>query len=230
MVKADGGSLIGDPGTHFLYPGVQGFDVSGGLAGPDYDFNKDTSGDMKVAEKYMKLAGYPSGKYTGSQTVSVVGSTGNPAAETAQIVNQTLQNLGFKTNFNLVDQSVMYAKYCGVPKSETDVCPNVGWIRDFADPQTIIDPTFAGKNIVPTNNSNFGQVTVADKQINAAEDVVGAAARAKAWAKVDDLLVDQAVAVPWIFDKQPQIESKNVAGVSQIWNEGAWDYDFTSLR
>ncbi len=232
MVKADGGSLIGDPATHFLYPGVQGFDLSGGLAGPQTDFNKSTAGGATVAEKYMKKAGYPSGKYTGNDTISVVGATGNPAAETSQIVNQTLQNLGFKTNFNLVDQSVMYGKYCGVPKAEVDVCPNVGWIRDFADPQTVLDPTFNGKNIVSTNNSNFGQVN--DPQINAAMDaaetVVGEQPRAQAWAKVDEMLVDQAVAVPWIFDKQPVIESKDVAGVSQIWNEGTWDYSFTSLK
>ncbi len=34
---------------------------------------------MAVAEKYMKLAGYPSGKYTGSETLQIVGSTGAPA-------------------------------------------------------------------------------------------------------------------------------------------------------
>jgi len=187
-----------------------------------------------VATRYLvpySVGRIASGKYSGP-TITVVGSTGNPAAETSQIVNQALQNLGFKTNFNLVDQSVMYAKYCGVPKAEIDVCPNVGWIRDFADPQTFLDPTFAGKNIVSTNNSNFGQVDnpQIDAAINAAELVVGTQARAVAWAKIDDMLVDQAVAVPWIFDKQPSVESKDVAGVSQIWNEGAWDYDFTSLK
>ena len=36
---------------------------------------------MAVAEKYMKLAGYPSGKYTGGKTLQVVGSTGNPAPD-----------------------------------------------------------------------------------------------------------------------------------------------------
>jgi len=232
MVKADGGALIGDVATHFLYPGVQGFDLAGGLAGPQVAWNKYPAGNMSVAEHYMKLAGYPSGKYTGNATITVVGSTGDPAAETSQIVNQALENLGFKTNFNLVDQSVMYAKYCGVPKAEIDVCPNVGWIRDFADPQTVIDPTFAGKNIVSTNNSNFGQVNnpQINAAINAAELVVGTQKRAVAWANVDDMLVQQAVAIPWIFDKQPSIESKNVAGVSQIWNEGAWDYSFTSLK
>ena len=73
---------------------------------------------MAVAEKYMKLAGYPSGKYTGGKTVTVVGAKGNPAEQDAEIVNSTLKNLGFNTKFTLVETSTMYAKFCNVPKEE----------------------------------------------------------------------------------------------------------------
>ena len=48
----------------------------------------------------------------------------------------------------------MYAKYCDVPKEEIEVCPTVGWIADFADPQTVLKPTFNGSSIVPTGNVN----------------------------------------------------------------------------
>ncbi|MGZ6662089.1 MAG: hypothetical protein ACXVHL_32635 [Solirubrobacteraceae bacterium] len=106
----------------------------------------------------MKAAGYQHGRYTGSGKITVVGATGDPYAPAAQIVNQTLRNLGFKTSFTLVDQSVMFSKFCNVPAREVDVCPNAGWVRDFADPQTILDPTFAGYNIAPSGNANLGQV------------------------------------------------------------------------
>jgi hypothetical protein len=56
------------------------------------------------------------------------------------------------------------------------------------------------------------------------------AAHVQAWANVDKMLVNAAVAVPEDFDNQPQIESKNVAGVNQLWNEGQWDFAFTSLK
>ncbi len=56
----------------------------------------------------------------------------------------------------------MYAKYCGNPKALIDICPNVGWIRDWSDPQTLLDPTFAGYNIVPTNNSNWSMANYPD--------------------------------------------------------------------
>jgi peptide/nickel transport system substrate-binding protein len=193
----------------------------------------------------MKLAGYPSGKYTGNATVKVVGSTGDPADKQAAIANQAVQSLGFKTNFTTVDQPVMYGMYCGTPKQEIDVCPNVGWIRDWADPQTLLDPTFAGYNIVSSNNSNWGQVgfpdapgtykagaplTPIDQAMRAAEKTVGDANRATAWAKVDQMLTAQAVAVPWYFTKQPNIESKDVRGINDLWDLGEWDYDFTSLK
>ena len=43
----------------------------------------------------------------------------------------------------------MYGKYCNVPKEEITVCPSVGWIADFADPQTVLNITFNGKYINP---------------------------------------------------------------------------------
>jgi hypothetical protein len=55
-------------------------------------------------------------------------------------------------------------------------------------------------------------------------------ARAQAWANIDKTLVDQAVAIPEDFDNQPNIESKNVAGVDQLWNTGTWDMSFTSVK
>ena len=62
----------------------------------------------------------------------------------------------------------MYAKYCNVPKEEIDICPSIGWIADFADPQTVLNITFNGKLIVPTGNVNWGQAN--DPEINKAMD------------------------------------------------------------
>jgi peptide/nickel transport system substrate-binding protein len=248
MVKASGGSIVGSPGTHFLYPGSLGFSQAGGDHGPNVDFNNYPAGNMSVAEKYMKLAGYKTGKYTGSYVVKVVGSTGDPADKTASIANQAVRSLGFKTNFTLVDQPVMYGKYCGVPKAQIDICPNVGWIRDWSDPQTLLDPTFAGYNIVATNNSNWsmtswqdwpkaaggtytsGPLTPIDQAMKKAEAAVGTTNRAAAWAKVDEMLVNNAVAVPWYFTIQPNLEAKDVRGINDLWNIGSWDYGWTSLK
>ncbi|HEX5853120.1 MAG TPA: ABC transporter substrate-binding protein [Solirubrobacteraceae bacterium] len=233
MNKARGGSLVTNVMTHFLYPGMPGFEKAGGLAGPKVDYNEHPRGDMAVAEKYMKLAGYPSGKYTGGKTIQVVGSTGNPNAQNAEIANQTLKNMGFKTKFNLVDQSVMYSKYCGVVSEKIDVCPNVGWISDFGDGQAVLDVPFNGKLIVKNGtNANWGLVD--HPKINAAmaaaEKLVGAGAREDAWAKIDEELVAEAVAIPYDWDKQAAIRAKDVLGVGDQWNIGSWDFNYTSLK
>ena len=232
MLKIAGGSVVGQVGTHFITPGSSGFQQAGGYAGPQVPWNEHPAGSLAVAERYMKAAGYPSGTYTGSQVIRVVDSNnGNNPLEGA-VVRDALTALGFKVNLSLVDESVVYSKYCGVPAAEIDVCPSVGWGRDFADPQTILYDPFYGPAIVPTNNSNFGQVN--DPAINAAmaraTRVVGVGARAAAWGKVDRMLVEQAVAIPWIFDSQPHIESANVRGINALWNNGMWDYSYTSLK
>jgi peptide/nickel transport system substrate-binding protein len=232
MDKARGGALVTNVMTHFIYPEVPGFEAAGGLQGPKVDYNEHPEGDMQVADKYMKAAGYPSGRYAGSVTLQVVGSNGNPAPEDAQIVDQTLKSLGFKTKLTLVDQSVMYSKYCGVPAEAIDVCPSVGWVADFGDGQAVLDSTFNGASIVPSGNNNWGQVNnpTINKAMEAAELVTGEQARAAAWANIDRELVAAAAAVPYDWDKQPQIRAKDVAGVGDLWNTGSWDYNFTSLK
>jgi len=232
MNKARGGELVTNVMTHFIYPEISGFEQAGGLKGPQVDYNDYPDGNTAVAAKYMKLAGYPSGKYTGSKTLEIVGGNESPDNEDAEIVNQTLKNLGFQTKLTLVEVSVMYEKYCGTPAEEIDVCPNVGWVADFGDPQAVLDVAFNGKNIVSTGNNNWGQVNDPEinKAMDAAELLVGTQARANAWAAIDRKLVAQAVAIPFDWDKQPNIESKDVAGVGDLWNTGQWDYSFTSLK
>lgn len=231
--KLRGGKSVADLMTHFLWNGIAGFEEAGGFPGPKVDYNEHPQGDIKVAEKYMKLAGYPSGKYTGSETLQVVGDSSAPANNVAEAVNQTLRTLGFKTKLNLVEHTVMYSKYCGVVSEKIDVCPNVGWVPDFGDPQAVLDVPFNGNLIVQNGtNSNWGLVN--HPKINAAMEaaakVVGTKARGEAWAKIDRELVDEAVAVPYQWAKEPYIESKDVAGVGQYWNSGTWDYSFTSLK
>jgi peptide/nickel transport system substrate-binding protein len=72
IAEAHGGSLFAAPMTHFIYPGVIGYEQAGGASGPRVDYNANVHGDLSVARKYMRLAGYPSGRYTGSATIQIV--------------------------------------------------------------------------------------------------------------------------------------------------------------
>jgi peptide/nickel transport system substrate-binding protein len=232
VVKLRGGPLVAQPMTHFITPGTSGYDEAGGAAGPNFPWNKNPNGDPQEAATLMKAAGYPSGKYTGSQTVQIVGSENGDDPQINQIVNTALTSLGFKTHLSQVDQSVMYSKYCGVPKQEIDICPSAGWIRDFNNPLTVLYVPFNGAAIVPTNNSNWSQLNdpAINSAMNKAELITDPTAAAKAWGAIDTQLVNLAVALPEEWDTQPNIESKDVAGVDDLWNIGSWDFMFTSLK
>ncbi len=227
-----GGEVVGDVANHLLYPGVLGFEEAGGLEGTGVDFLADPAGDADVAAKYMEAAGYPDGKYTGDEKILVVGLAGAPDSNDAQIVDQALRDLGFETNLKIVDGSIMYSKFCALPKAKVQVCPNLGWIRDFADPQTVLDVAFNGAYIFPENNPNWPQLD--DPKINAAmakaELTVGAEARAEAWAEIDRMITATAAAIPWLWDKQPNLFSEDVRCVPQLWNQGHCDLAFTSLE
>ncbi|MEI6446921.1 MAG: ABC transporter substrate-binding protein [Actinomycetes bacterium] len=229
--KVNGGKAIGDIATHFIPPGIPGFDQAGGLDGTGVDFLKNPAGDMSVAASYMKKAGFPSGKYTGSEVLTIVGTSGGRAQKTAEITQNQLQKLGFKTKLQLVTQDSMYTQFCNVPKSQPAVCPNVGWLKDFNDAQTILVPTFNGDNIVPVNNSNWPQLDVQsiNEAMGKAQVETSSSSAGDQWAQIDRQITDQAPAIPWVWDNTQNIQSENVKGVINKFNS-SWDLSFTSIK
>jgi peptide/nickel transport system substrate-binding protein len=231
LLLTRGGKTVGDMATHFLPPGTAGFEEAGGAKGTGVDFlSPDGSPQPEVAAKYFKAAGYASGKYEGSEKLLMVGSNAGVAAKTAEVAKENLTNMGFNVTLRLVEPQTMYTRYCNVPKADVAICPNVGWIRDFADGQTMLSPTFAGKNILPQGNSNWPQLD--DPAINKAIDeaeVAPVEQRAQLWGNVDKMVTATAAAIPWIWDKQALIQSKNVNGVIAE-NNSQWDLSWTSLK
>ena len=231
MRATRGGSLLGPIANHFIPPAMGGFDEAGGLNGTGVDFLKYPSGNLALAKEYMKKGGFPSGMYTGGKELLMVGTSGGAAQKASEVAAAQLEKLGFKPKLRLVTQDSMYTKFCNVPKAKVIICPNVGWLKDFSDPQTILDPTFNGKNIVEVNNSNWPQLN--DAAVNSAMDkaevVVGADARNKAWANIDRQITALAPAVPWIWDDTANIRSTDDAGVINKFNSN-WDLSFTSLK
>ena len=205
---ARGGKLVGQVATHFIYPEVPGYQQAGGAAGFGQDYISHPTGDMAVAEKYMKAAGYPSGKYTGNANVLIVGSNSDPGPQEMQIVQNGLQALGFKTTIKAVPQQTMYSKFCGYVKAHINVCPTAGWIEDFADPYAALYVPFSGKTIVPINNVNWAVLN--DPKVNDALDRAAAISntqqRLAAFAQADKAIVDDAPAIPEIWASNALVE------------------------
>lgn len=229
-----GGPLIGEIATHFIPPGIPGFEEAGGIAGPqgpEFDFIQNPTGDPQVAAKYMKKAGFSSGKCEGSTCdITMVGDNAPPGSDTAQVFKGQLEELGFTVNFQPVDHDLMYTKFCSIPANAPNVCPNVGWIKDFQDAQAIVDVPFNGDGINPKNTSNWPELDVPaiNEALAKAANISPPDERAKFLGELDDKITALAPAVPWVWDNQSNVASSDVLPVINLFNANT-DVSFTSL-
>jgi peptide/nickel transport system substrate-binding protein len=234
LLDTRGGLLSGVLATHFIPPGIPGFQQAGGAAGPsNLDFIQHPTGDLALAESYMKKAGYSSGKCTGNCTVTMVSDNTPPGSNTAQVYKAQLATLGFNVQLHPVEHAVMYTKFCSVVANEPNICPNVGWVKDFNDGQAMIDVPFNGATITgsPTNNSNWPQLNdpTINAALNSAKYITDPTARAAQYGKIDDMIMALAPAVPWDWDYETNVASANVIPVVNEFN-GLDDLAFTSLK
>jgi peptide/nickel transport system substrate-binding protein len=226
-----GGELIGDIPTHMIPPGLPGFDEAGGFDGFGLDFLSEPGGDLELAAEYFRKAGYASGRYEGDEELLMVGTSEGVAQKNAEIAKENFERLGFKVRLRLATQDAMITKFCAVPSANVAICSNHSWGKDFADPQTVLGPTFDGDNIFPQYNSNWPELD--DPEINRAMDeaalLTDPSERAQAWARIDRMIAEQAPVVPWLWDIQPLLRSANVNGVASEFNS-AWDLAWSSLK
>lgn len=229
-VKARGGEFVGDVATHILPPNFPGFEQAGGFE-TDLDYMKNPRGDMAVAEKYMKAAGFTSGKYEGDEEIFMVTANADPGKAQAEVAKAQLEKLGFKVNLRTVPQDAVYTEWCQVPSKKVHVCGSAGWFKDFADPESMLVPTFKGAEIRKDGgNNNLGQLNdpAIDKAMDEAALLEGDE-RLEAWGKIDKMIMEQAPVVPFIWDKTTLVWSSNVNGVGNPYNS-LIDLTFTSLK
>jgi peptide/nickel transport system substrate-binding protein len=229
--KARGGPDAGPIATHFLPPDIPGFAEAGGLGGfPDIDYfnSANVAGNKALAAKYMKAAGYPSGKYTGRKRLLLVGTNVDPGRAEIEIARRQLQKLGFKVRLRLVSQDTLYTDWCQVPSRKIAMCA-AGWFKDYADPEAMLAPLFQGDGITSRGNINYSLLndTTVDRAMNAAAQAVGDD-RVRQWAAVDKQLIGQAAGIPYLWDQATLVRSPNVVGVPNPYL-ALWDLSFTSI-
>jgi peptide/nickel transport system substrate-binding protein len=226
-----GGELVGPIGTHFIPPDIPGFEEAGGLEGPGVDFLATPEGDPALAEEYFRKAGYESGQYEGDEEVLMIAENAGIDKRVGEAALNLFEELGFNVQFRQVNSDIMYTRFCNRPDAEVAICPNVGWLKDFNDPQTMLDPTFNGELIQDVNNSNWPQLDVPEinqamvdaRTINDPEE------RAQAWGEIDQMITEQAPAIPYVWDNQANVSSANVNMVINAFNAVA-DLSNTSIQ
>lgn len=212
---ARGGEFAGRLATHFLPPGVPGFEQAGGDAGPGFDFLAHPTGSDSVAARYMRRAGYPEGRYTGDAELSMVTDTTGVGRRTGEVVRQAFESLGIRVRTRSVARDIMYSRFCNMPAAEIAICPNVGWVSQLDDPQTVLEQSFGGAAIQPVNNSNWSQLDVPGINIamRRAKRLTDPERRASEWGRIDRLITGEAPAIPLLWAELAAISSADVVNV-----------------
>ena len=145
----------------------------------------------------------------------MIATNADPGKKTAEVAQGQFEQLGFKVKFRMVPQDTMYTRFCNVPSQNVAVCPNVGWFKDFADGQAMLDATFNGDNILQQGNVNYSELDVPaiNEAAKAASLLPVGKERNKAWAKINEMIIEQAPAIPYIWDKTALIGSKDMVVV-----------------
>jgi peptide/nickel transport system substrate-binding protein len=232
LLLTRGGKEVGPIANHWIPPGIPGHEESGGLAGdPKFDFMKNPKGDMALAAEYFKKAGFKSGKYEGSERLLTIATNADPGKQTAAVAQAQFEKLGFKLNFRSVPQDTLYTKFCGVPKADVVICPNVGWFKDFNDPESMLQPTFSGDAIKEQGNVNWSQLKVPeiDQAMRDAAIIPVGDERNQKWGEINKMIVDQAPGVPYSWDDSFSLASKDLKAVLNAYSTG-WDLSHTSVK
>jgi peptide/nickel transport system substrate-binding protein len=131
----------------------------------------------------------------------------------------------------LVPRNTELTRFCDRPDAKVAVCPTVGWFKDFSDPQSMLDPTFNGENILETGNVNWPQLDVSsiNQAMNKAAVLPVGKDRSEAWAKINHMVMEQAPGVPFMWDKTAFVYSKDVQGVINDYLTGI-DFTYTSFK
>lgn len=232
-----GGEEVGAIAQHYIPPGIPGHEESGGEQGfTEFDWMQKPEGDAALAAKYMEAAGeegvpVSNGKYAGKERILTIATNADPGLKTAQTAQTEFEKLGFKLQFRKVPQDTLYTKFCGVPKADVVICPNVGWFKDFQDPESMLQPTFSGEAIKPQGNVNWSQLDVPEinQAMKDAAVIPLGDERNKAWAEVNKQIVGQATGIPYVWDDSISISSKDLKMVINGYYTTP-DLSFTSLK
>jgi peptide/nickel transport system substrate-binding protein len=202
------GPAVTPPADHYLMPRFLKAARQGGAAVAAPPVLADPAGSLALAHAYLRRAGYPSGRYTGSARLRFVGIAVE-ARPVTDLIDLELRSLGFKLDTTAVPPEVAFER-CGRPRERVAMCFGNS-VAIFDDPETMLGQ-FAGSQIKPESNPDPAQLN--DPTVNAAiaraSVVSQAGARARAWAGVERLILARMPAVPLVYENLPYFRSADV--------------------
>jgi peptide/nickel transport system substrate-binding protein len=226
-----GGPLTGEIATHILGPEFKGkgFEAAGGFAFDPYR-TRNHAGNVNRAKAEMRKAGYANGMYDGP-AITMYTFNATPSPQVAKVAAASLAKIGIRVNIKLASIDAMFTKFCVVQRFLPEIC-TLGWLPDFKDPITMLDPLFNGKAINPNYTNNMSLFN--DRAVNAAMEraklIKNDQARYRAWGKIDQMIMRQAPIITTQWSNTFNVVSDRIVPGKLLWNAGLLDLSATSIK
>jgi oligopeptide transport system substrate-binding protein len=170
------------PMSGYPHETVKGFDYNPGLA-----------------QKLIKEAGFPGGKGFPEITLHLNSSGGINEKIAEYIKGMILLNLGITINLNIIEMKDLHPK---AERGELDFW-RFGWIADYPDPSNFLY-LFHGKNIDSSKETSINYFRYSNPAFDAAYEQalkeIDDEKRMKLYAQCDQILMDDAVVMPLLFN------------------------------
>jgi peptide/nickel transport system substrate-binding protein len=222
MQTARGGADAGgDIAFNMLPPTIAGHD--------DYDPYNTKSGKPQIdkAKEELAACGHP----TGFDTVIATRNSGKEP-KTAEALQAALKNVGINARLDPTEPSLYFRSTIGAPSNvhaKGYGLMMAGWGADFPTGYGFLSVLVDGRQILASGNNNYGELN--DPEINGLIDQAKKEADPKKaadiWQSIDHKVMDQAVMVPFVYDKALNYRNPRVTNVYVTEYYGM--YDFGSL-
>jgi peptide/nickel transport system substrate-binding protein len=222
-----GGAAVGKVATHWIPPGVPGFEQAGGEAGPGMRFLAFPEGNLALARRYLRRAGYARGRIAGFPVLELVARRDASAKPFAGATRRALAALGLRSRVRFLPFKQFIQACSHGPR--VAACRDYRWQRDVGDAASVLPPLFGRQGLrAGTNVSRLSNPSL-ERLMDEAAATTGEADRAERWADADRRATELAPGVPIVWNREPNLRSEDVKGVLDP-DLATWDLSFTSLR
>jgi len=219
MQTARGGAEAGgDIAFNMLPPNIAGHD--------DYDPYNTKSGKPQIDKAKEELAAC--GKPNGFDTVLATRNSGKQP-KAAEALQAALKNVGINARLDPTEPSLYFRSTIGAPQNTHAKGYGLmmaGWGADFPTGYGFLSVLIDGRLILPSGNNNYGELN--DPEINSLIDKAKAESDPKKaadiWKDIDHKVMDQAVMVPFVYDKALNYRNPRVTNVFVTEYYGMYDF------
>ena len=201
------------PSQQILPPGMPGYDEFTLFPGPDMDKAKQLLAEANPTDKNITV-------WTDDEP---------DRKRIGEYYHDLLNELGFNAQLKVISGDVYFTTIGNTSTPDLDT-GFADWFQDFPHPDDFFRPLLNGENILPTNNNNFSQVSIAANDTKMDELRTGQLTdeARKQYAELDRSYMEQAVWAPYGNEQFSTFVSDRI-DFDKVYYHLLFAHDYTSF-